>query len=705
MAEAVKMPALGESVTEGTVTEWLKQVGDTVEVDEPIVEVSTDKVDSEVPSPFAGVITQILVEEDETVEVGTVLALIGDEGEGDSGDAPAAEEAPAAEPAPVQEAPAPAQEAPAAPAGGAGGETIEVTMPALGESVTEGTVTEWLKAVGDKVEADEPLLEVSTDKVDSEVPSPADGFLAEIKVEEDETVEVGTVIAVISTGEPGSAPAPAPAQEEPAPAPAQEAPAAPAAEAPAPAAPAEEAPAADAGGETVEVRMPALGESVTEGTVTEWLKAVGDKVEEDEALLEVSTDKVDSEVPSPVSGYLAEIKVEEDETVDVDTVIALISTGKPGASAPVAPKEEPAPAPKEEPKAEAPAAPAAPVQPSVAAEPTSPKPEAPKPAAAKAPAAAAGTYVTPIVRKLAKEQGVDLSEVEGTGIGGRIRKEDVLEAAKKAEEARKAAEAEAQKAAAPAPAAPAAKPASKIEPDTTLRGTTQKMTRMRQVIADRMRSSLQEAAQLTTVVEVDVTRVAAIRGRAKVPFQQREGTKLTFLPFFVKAATEALKAHPKLNAQIKGKEVEYFDYENIGIAVDTERGLMVPVIKNAGDLTISGIAKSINDLAARTRDNKIKPEELSGGTFTITNTGSGGALFDTPVLNAPQVAILGVGTIVKRPMVVKDAEGNETIGIRSMVYLSLTYDHQLIDGADASRYLMTVKQRLEEGEFEAEVGL
>ncbi|MDO5721044.1 MAG: 2-oxoglutarate dehydrogenase, E2 component, dihydrolipoamide succinyltransferase [Actinomycetaceae bacterium] len=543
-----------------------------------------------------------------------------------------------------------------------------VKMPALGESVTEGTVTSWLKQVGDTVEVDEPIVEVSTDKVDSEVPSPVAGVITKILVEEDETVEVGTELCLIGdAGEADEAPADEPAQEEAEPA-QEEAPA----QEPAPA----QSDAGDAEG--TEVKMPALGESVTEGTVTSWLKEVGDEIEADEPLLEVSTDKVDSEVPAPCGGYLTKILVEEDETVEVGTVVAIISSSKGGGSAQPAAKEEP----KEEPKAE--------------------KPAPAKPAAAPAAASAGGSYVTPLVRKLAKDKGVDLDSITGTGIGGRIQKEDVLAAAERAE-AEKAAAA----APAPAPSAPAApaKAAPAVEVDTTLRGKTEKMTRLRQTIAKRMMSSLQEAAQLTTVVEVDVTRVAALRARAKSTFAEREGTKLTFLPFFVKAATEALKAHPKLNAAINGKEVTYFDHEHIGIAVDTPRGLLVPVIKNAGDLTISGIAKAINDLAARTRDGSIGADQLSGSTFTITNTGSGGALFDTPVLNSPEVGILGVGTIVKRPMVVKDAEGNETIGIRSMVYLALSYDHQLVDGADAARYLMTVKKRLEEGEFEAELGL
>ena len=571
-----------------------------------------------------------------------------------------------------------------------------VKMPALGESVTEGTVSSWLKAVGDTVEADEPLLEVATDKVDTEVPSPASGVLLEIRVPEDETVEVGTVLAIIGDpSEAGSAPAPAApapqaAPEPPAPAPAP----APAAEAPAPAAP-------QAGGsaEGTEVKMPALGESVTEGTVSSWLKAVGDTVEADEPLLEVATDKVDTEVPSPASGVLLEIRVPEDETVEVGTVLAIIgdpseagSAPAPAAPAPQAAPEPPAPAPAPAPAAEAPA-PAAPAATAASA------------AAAPVSSGASGSYVTPIVRKLAKDKGVDLSTVTGTGVGGRIRKQDVEAAAKAAEEARAAAAAPAPAAEASAPAA-AAKPASaKPEVDTTLRGRTEKMSRLRQVIADRMIDSLQTSAQLTTVVEVDVTRVAALRARAKNDFLAKNGTKLTFLPFFVQAATEALKAHPKINASIEGKNVTYHDVEHVGIAVDTPRGLLVPVVKNAGDLNIPGLAKRINDLAARTRDNKVNPDELSGSTFTITNTGSGGALFDTPIINQPEVAILGLGAIQRQPRVIKDADGGEVIAIRSVCYLALSYDHRLVDGADAARYLMTVKKRLEEGDFGGELGL
>ncbi|MDY6213265.1 MAG: 2-oxoglutarate dehydrogenase, E2 component, dihydrolipoamide succinyltransferase [Schaalia hyovaginalis] len=587
-----------------------------------------------------------------------------------------------------------------------------VTMPALGESVTEGTVTTWLKSVGDTVAVDEAIVEVSTDKVDSEVPSPVAGVLLEILVGEDETVEVGTQIALIGDpSEAGAAPAQAPAAETPAEV-AAEPVQAPAAPAPAPAAPA--APA-----QGTEVTMPALGESVTEGTVTTWLKSVGDAVEADEPLLEVSTDKVDSEVPSPVSGFLAEIRVEEDETVGVGTVLAVISASAPSEGAPAAqaletptaPAVPAAPAPPATPAAPAPAAPTAPAAPAPAA-PAAPAmsfdapsvPVAPSSAPAVAPQAPAPStlaragYVTPIVRKLAREAGIDIDTLTGTGVGGRIRREDVEAAVA----ARRTAEGAA---ASTAPAAEAPVKAAENREPSPLRGTTEKMSRLRQTIARRMVDSLQTAAQLTTVIEVDVTKIAALRARSKDAFAAKHGTKLTFLPFFVKAATEALAYHPKINATIDDKSVTYFDHENIGIAVDTPRGLLVPVIANAGEKDIPGLAASINDLAARTRDSKIGPDELSGSTFTITNTGSGGALFDTPVLNMPETAILGLGAIVKRPVVVKAADGSDAIAIRSMVYLSLSYDHRLVDGADASRYLMDVKKRLEAGDFEADLAL
>ncbi|MFJ9019219.1 2-oxoglutarate dehydrogenase, E2 component, dihydrolipoamide succinyltransferase [Streptomyces sp. NPDC102259] len=595
---------------------------------------------------------------------------------------------------------------------------VSVTLPALGESVTEGTVTRWLKAEGERVEADEPLLEVSTDKVDTEIPSPAAGILASIKVAEDETVEVGAELAVIDDGTGAPAAAPAPAAEpvaEPAPEPAAAAPSTEQA-APAPAPTAEAATGAGSA-EGTDVVLPALGESVTEGTVTRWLKQVGEEVTEDEPLLEVSTDKVDTEIPAPVSGVLLEITVGEDETAEVGAKLAVI--GAPGAApaaapAPAAPAPAPAAAPAPAPAPAAPAAPApAPAAPAPAPVAAAPAPAAPAPApvapapvapaapapAAPAPAAPAGddgAYVTPLVRKLAAENGVDLAAVKGTGVGGRIRKQDVLAAA------------EAAKAAAPAPAAaaPAAAkktPALEVSP---LRGQTVKMPRIRKVIGDNMVKALHEQAQLSSVVEVDITRLMKLRAQAKDSFAAREGVKLSPMPFFVKAAAQALKAHPAVNARINVDEgtITYFDTESIGIAVDSEKGLMTPVIKHAGDLNIAGIAKATADLAGKVRANKITPDELSGATFTISNTGSRGALFDTIIVPPNQVAILGIGATVKRPAVIETEEGT-VIGVRDMTYLTLSYDHRLVDGADAARYLTAVKAILEAGEFEVELGL
>jgi 2-oxoglutarate dehydrogenase E2 component (dihydrolipoamide succinyltransferase) len=596
---------------------------------------------------------------------------------------------------------------------------VSVTLPALGESVTEGTVTRWLKAEGERVEADEPLLEVSTDKVDTEIPSPAAGILASIKVAEDETVEVGAELALIDDGSGAPAAAPAPAAEE-APAPAPEpAAAAPSTEQETPApAPTAEAATGAGSAEGTDVVLPALGESVTEGTVTRWLKEVGDSVEADEPLLEVSTDKVDTEIPAPTSGVLLEITVAEDETAEVGAKLAVI--GAPGAApaaapaapapapaaaapAPAAPAPAPA-APAAPAPAPAPAAPAAPAPAPAAAAPAAPAaapaPVAPAPAAAPAAAKATdeGAYVTPLVRKLAAEHGVDLGSVKGTGVGGRIRKQDVVAAA----EAAKAA------AAAPAPAAaaaPAAKKAPSLEA-SPLRGQTIKMPRIRKVIGDNMVKALHEQAQLSSVVEVDVTRLMRLRARAKDSFAAREGVKLSPMPFFVKAAAQALKAHAPINARINEADgtITYFDAENIGIAVDSEKGLMTPVIKGAGDLNIAGIAKATADLAGKVRANKITPDELSGATFTISNTGSRGALFDTIIVPPNQVAILGIGATVKRPAVIETEEGT-VIGVRDMTYLTLSYDHRLVDGADAARYLTAVKAILEAGEFEVELGL
>ena len=580
---------------------------------------------------------------------------------------------------------------------------VSVTMPQLGESVTEGTVTRWLKAEGDDVEADEPLLEVSTDKVDTEIPAPASGTLLRIVAGEDEVVQVGAELAVIGDPSEGSTPA-APPREAAAVRAAEEA--APAAEEQAPAraegAPTEKeapAPSAETVGATP-VLLPALGESVTEGTVTRWLKKVGDQVEADEPLVEISTDKVDTEIPSPASGVLVAIRVGEDETVAVGSELAVIGGAgtAPAAAEPVpaAPAATPTPAPPPGPAPTPAPAPPPPAPAAVAAPAPAPAVSASAPSRA-AEAAGDETYVTPLVRKLAAEHDVDLATVHGTGVGGRIRKQDVLDAAAAAKAAAAAAS--------PAPGPVAAAPASATT--SPLRGRTEKMSRLRAVIAARMVESLHTTAQLTTVVEVDVSRIAAARQRAKRDFESREGVKLSFLPFFAKAAVEALKVHPALNASIdtEAGTITYHDAEHLGIAVDTDRGLLVPVIRDAGDLNIGGLARRIADLAERTRGNKITPDELSGGTFTLTNTGSRGALFDTPILNLPQVAILGTGAVVKRAVVVSDDTGADSIAIRSMVYLALTYDHRLVDGADAARFLATVKTRLEDGSFEAELGL
>ncbi|WP_236719106.1 2-oxoglutarate dehydrogenase, E2 component, dihydrolipoamide succinyltransferase [Wenjunlia vitaminophila] len=572
---------------------------------------------------------------------------------------------------------------------------VSVTLPALGESVSEGTVTRWLKAEGERVEADEPLLEVSTDKVDTEIPAPAAGVLASIKVAEDETVEVGAELAIIDDGSGAPAAAPAPAQEptpEPAPAPAE---AAPQQEAPAAApqpAPQQEAPAGGAA-EGTPVLLPALGESVTEGTVTRWLKQVGDEVAADEPLLEVSTDKVDTEIPAPAAGVLLQILISEDETAEVGTALAVI--GAPGAprppsaptrARPAAVRHPPAPAPAPAPRASSPPRPApapTPLRPAAAPPPppplrprTAPAPTSPR-WCASSPPSRASTWL-----------------VQGSGVGGRIRKHDVIAAA------------EARRAAAETRPAPAAKPAAAPVTPSPLRGQTLPMSRIRKAIAKHMVHSLQVSAQLTTVVEVDVTRVMQLRARARKSFLEREGVKLSPLPFFIKAATEALKVHPSVNARVNDDDtITYHDVENVGIAVDTEKGLFVPVLHNAGDLSIAGIAKRVADLAARTREGGLKPDEATGGTFTVTNTGSRGALFDTPILNQPQVGMLGVGATVRRPVVVNHPDLGETIAVRDMMYLALSYDHRIVDGADAARFLGTIKARLEEGAFEADLGL
>ena len=540
---------------------------------------------------------------------------------------------------------------------------FSVEMPELGESVTEGTITRWLKKVGDTVAADEPLLEVSTDKVDTEIPSPAAGVLLRILADEDETVDVGAVIAEL--GEEGEEAA----TEEP-----KEEPKAEVKEEP------KQDDAANASGEATDVEMPELGESVTEGTITRWLKKVGDTVAVDEPLLEVSTDKVDTEVPSPVAGTIVEILAEEDDTVDVGAVIVRIGDGnaKPAA------KEEPkAEEPKEEPKAEEPKAEA--------------KQEPKASSESKVNDGDDVPYVTPLVRKLADKHGVDLRTVKGTGVGGRIRKQDVLAAAK----------GEGESAPAEAKKSGSAISTKSVDPEKAkLRGTTQRVNRIRELTAKKTLESLHGAAQLTQLHEVDMTKVAELRKANKQAFKDKHGVNLTYLPFFAKAMVEALVSHPNVNASYNAetKEMTYHDQVNLGIAVDTPAGLLSPVIHNAQDMTLVELAKAIVDIADRARNNKLKPSDLSDGTFTITNIGSEGALSDTPILVPPQAAMVGTGAITKRPVVVTE-EGTDAIGIRQMVFLPMTYDHQIVDGADAGRFMTTVRDRLETADFEYDLDL
>jgi len=609
--------------------------------------------------------------------------------------------------------------------------STEVTLPALGESVTEGTISRWLKAVGETVEVDEPLLEVSTDKVDTEIPSPVAGVLLEIRFEEDDVAEVGAVLAVVGDAEESggsdssddSEPAGDEAEAQEVPEEATEEAADEARSNAADEVKGDSAPSSGGGSASgTEVTLPALGESVTEGTVSRWLKEVGDPVEVDEPLLEVSTDKVDTEIPSPVAGTLLEIRFEEDDVAEVGAVLAIVgdADAAPAEDAPAEPAQDKK-AGKADPTTQAGTDPdevapekAAPVE--VEDEPAQEAPAkkpAPKQSEGKSPEVKAevarraseaegdGTYVTPLVRKLAREHDVELSSVTGTGVGGRIRKQDVLSAAEEAK--KKAAEKPAAK------EAPSEKKASTPAPSASseVRGTTEKLSRLRKTIANRMVQSLQVSAQLTATVEVDVTAISRIRAVAKDDFKKREGASLSYLPFITKAAIEALKAFPKINARIdtEAGTVTYADGEHIGIAVDTEKGLLVPVIKDAGDLNLTGLAKKIGDLASRTRASKVGPDELSGSTFTITNYGSAGTLFDTPIVNQPEVAILGTGALVKRPVVVKDQFDQDVIAIRDMMYLSMSYDHRLIDGALAARFLSMVKARLEEGDFGGELGL
>ncbi|MCK6083516.1 2-oxoglutarate dehydrogenase, E2 component, dihydrolipoamide succinyltransferase [Corynebacterium kefirresidentii] len=681
MANSVEMPELGESVTEGTITQWLKSVGDTVEVDEPLLEVSTDKVDTEIPSPVAGTIIEIKADEDDTIEVGEVIAIIGDEDEAGSAsnDSSADKDEEEAEEAQV--------EPKADSSNGGSGDASDVEMPELGESVTEGTITQWLKSVGDTVEVDEPLLEVSTDKVDTEIPSPVAGTLVEILADEDDTIEVGAVIARIgdeNATASSSDSKPEPKAEEKKEEEKKEK---------------SKADTSNGGsGDASDVEMPELGESVTEGTITQWLKSVGDTVEVDEPLLEVSTDKVDTEIPSPVAGTLVEILADEDDTIEVGAVIARIGDENATASSSDSKPEPQAEEKKEEEKKEEPKA----------EEDKKPEPKAEDKketqqdsslnTSAKVNNGDNVPYVTPLVRKLADKHGVDLNNVEGTGVGGRIRKQDVLAAAGEGDAPAKSG--------AQSDNSPRARWSTKsVDPaKQELIGTTQKVNRIREITASKMVEALQISAQLTHVQEVDMTAIWDMRKKNKQAFIDKHGANLSFLPFIVKATAEALVSHPNVNASYnpETKEMTYHADVNIAIAVDTPKGLLTPVIHKAQDMTLPQIAQQIAELADKARNNKLKPNDLTGATFTVTNIGSEGAMLDTPILVPPQAGILGTAAIEKRPVVVNE-NGQDAIAIRQMCYLPFTYDHQVVDGADAGRFITTIKDRLQTADFQADL--
>jgi 2-oxoglutarate dehydrogenase E2 component (dihydrolipoamide succinyltransferase) len=576
--------------------------------------------------------------------------------------------------------------------------SVEVVMPQMGESITEGTVSKWLKSVGDRIEKDEPILEISTDKVDAEVPSPGAGILLEIRHQEGETVEVGTVIAIVGEEGEAGATAPTPAQEtssevemtaasEPEP---EAIPSEPVSETPA-VEPAQAAPS----GNAVEVVMPQMGESITEGTVSKWLKAVGDTIEKDEPLLEISTDKVDAEVPSPAAGKLLSINVQEGETVEVGSVLALV--GAEGAVGGQQPKTE---APKSEP--------AIPISLSTT-EPKAPQVQA----KAVAPSGNGNATVdelrrtksSPLVRKIASEHGIDITRIPGSGISGRVTKSDILAFIETGAALRPQDLLVKGAAAAPAVPAVSAPPAAKpvfVTPHnlTTMEDRVEKMSVMRKKIADHMTFSKQTSAHVTSVYEIDMTNVARFRAANQAAFQAKYGTKLTFMPFIFQAVTAAIREHRIVNAQVDGDNIIYKGDINLGMAVALDWGLIVPVIKNAETMSLAELAVKANDLADRARGKKLSPDEVQGGTFTITNPGVFGGLFGTPIINQPQVAILCVGTIEKRPKVLTSPDGDDYIAIRQMAYFALTYDHRIVDGADAEKFLSFIKRYLENAAFE-----
>ncbi len=559
----------------------------------------------------------------------------------------------------------------------------DVIMPQMGESIFEGTITKWLKKPGDSVQRDEPLFEISTDKVDAEIPSPSAGILQEIKAAEGSTVQINTVVAVISESNGASAPA------SPASTPAPEA-AAP--EAPAPAAGANgsaPAPSTPSGGPATEVVMPQMGESIFEGTITKWLKQVGDTVQRDEPLFEISTDKVDAEIPSPAAGVLTEIKSQAGETVQINTVVAVIGGAADGAKSAAATPSAPAPT-----GAATPGVPAA----QLATSPASPQsaPEAVTPFEDETAATAERLRSSPLVRRIAKENEVDLAKVPGTGSSGRITKEDVLGFISNNGEAKPAASAPAQAAptpaatAAPAPAKAAPAPAAGPQP-----GELVPLSRMRSIIAQRMVESKHTSPHVHTVFKIDMTRIVRLRDKEKSKYEQRNGVKLTFMPFIARAVIQALRKMPIVNASMEGEAIRYHKNVNLGIAVALDWGLIVPVVKQAEEKSFLGVARSIVDLAERARGKKLKPDEVGGGTFTLTNSGIFGEQFGTPIISQPESAILGIGGLLKEPLVITDEYGTDSIAIRNVIHLTLGFDHRIIDGADAGKFMSEVKKYLE----------
>ena len=650
MPTNVVMPQMGESITEGTLTKWLKQIGDMVARDEPIFEISTDKVDAEIPSPVAGKLLEIKVQEGATVGINTIVAVLAEES-ASNGSVVTPSAPPAVAPKDIAAAPVASA---ASPAPASAAVNTDVPMPQMGESITEGTITKWLKKIGDTVLRDEPLFEISTDKVDAEIPSPIAGTLVEIKAAEGATVAVNSIVAVIG-GAASSAAAPA---------------------APASSPKAEAIPTAAAtqtNNTSTEVLMPQMGESITEGTITKWLKKVGDSIQRDEPIFEISTDKVDAEIPSPIAGTLKEIKAAEGTTVAINTVVAIIGGASTVtlAPAPVA-SASAAQAPAEAAKEEA-------------------QPEA---------SHGSATRSSPLVRKIAKENDVDLSKLTGTGSAGRITKTDILGHL----------ESPAATAAAPAKAVAQAPPPSLMgsavattapakaasAPMSPLLGEVVEMTRMRQIIAQRMVESKRTNAHVHTVFKVDMTRIARIRDKEKNKYEQRNGVKLTYMPFITRAAVVALSKHPIVNSAIEGgNAIRYNKNINIGIAVALDWGLIVPVLKQTEEKNFLRIDRGIVDLAARARTRKLAPDDVAGGTFTLTNSGIFGEQFGTPIIAQPQSAILGIGGLNKEPLVLTDADGSDYIAIRYIQRFTLGFDHRIIDGSDAGKFMSDFKAVLE----------